>query len=252
MLFQIALRLQRNGNFLLDEKHSLIFCYVPKNACSVWKRIWSILQGTSSESTVFNLSSVDIHLHPTFHSPLGHTSLLQQGCRLQTFKKIMFARDPYERLFSGYMDKFFTPCNMVPLETKVTKLIRGVTDECQPGVSFTEFLEYVTNNHSVKVNPHFGKQSLICLPCQMDYDYIGKLETFRQDAEHILKEVVHIDPSEVFGDRESFEQNSDLNIIFDVSKEAYSRSQFCRCVSHYSILRRLWMVFQVGRFHLSV
>ena len=124
----------------------------------------------------------------------------------------MFVRDPYERLFSGYIDKFFSPCIRTGEERKIIKLFRTdkTTTACHAGLSFTEFLLYVTNKGSMTVDRHYNRQYQVCLPCQADIDYIGKVETFQQDAEYILKEVAHIDPSEVFGASEDFEENSVL------------------------------------------
>ena len=99
----------------------------------------------------------------------------------------------------------------------------------------------------MRVNPHFKRQYPVCLPCQADFDYIGKLETFQQDAEYILKELAHIDPSEVFGASEDFEENSDWSIVSDVAERSFKRCHFSKmCLSKYSVLLRLWVTFQVG------
>ena len=243
--------LQSTKHYLLDDKHHLVYCFVPKNACSFWKRVFSILDGKHKGSAVFNLSSVAIHTSRAFDRLGGDRSFIELYHFLQSSKKIMFVRDPYERLFSGYIDKLFSPCSMTREEVKVIRLFREneTNTACQPGVSFTEFLQYVTNQRSVGVNPHFGRQYPACLPCHVDYDYIGKLETFQQDAEYILKEAAHIDPREVFGASEQFEENSDLNIINDVAKRSFKRCNFNKtCVSRYNVLLRLWVTFQVGYY----
>ena len=159
----------------------------------------------------------------------------------------MVVRDPYERLFSGYIDKFFSPCSMPHEEVKVIRMFRAnkTRTACRAGVNFTEFLQYVTNERSV--NSHFKRQYQQCLPCHVDYDYIGKLETFQQDAEYILKEAAHMDPTEVFGASEQFEENSDLNIMYDVAERSFARCHLRnRCVSNYILLLRTWVTFQVS------
>ena len=78
--------------------------------------------------------------------------------------------------------------------------------KCRSDLSFMEFLQYVTNTQGFPVDPHFNRQYTQCLPCHVQYDYIGKVETFRQDAEFILRSV-HVDPSLVLGPEEKFDNN---------------------------------------------
>ena len=171
---------------------------------------------------------------------------------LQSSKKVLFVRDPYERLFSGYIDKFFSPCSFP--DSTITSKFRvpaGMLGKCQSGVSFTEFLQYVSNTKGVVVDEHFRRQYEKCLPCHVHYDYIGKMETFRQDAEFILRSV-HVDPSDVFGSEETFEENSDISIMNDVAERSFSRCRMPsnRCVSSYDMMLRVWVMFQVSLIQL--
>ena len=110
-----------------------------------------------------------------------------------------------------------------------------------------EFLQYVTNTQGFPVDHHFIRQYTQCLPCHVQYDYIGKMETFRQDAEFVLRSV-HVDPSLVLGTEEKFEENSDLNIMNDVAERSF---RLCRlrvntCLSHHNMMLRVWVTLQVG------
>ena len=234
--------------FAVDYNHHLAYCYIPKNGCSFWKRVLSILAGGKQGMAVFNLSSVSIHVHYVYTLLKG-----QLGLEENSFKKMIIVRDPYERLFSGYMDKIFSPCSLWNIEAKLISYFRahGKSRECQAGPSFTEFLRYVTNKGVLGVNVHFRPQYMQCLPCHVQYDYIGKMETFRQDAEFILRSV-HVDPSLVLGNDETFEENSDMNIMNDVAKRTFSCCQHrlrAGCFSHHRILLRLWVTFQVSYLH---
>ena len=231
----------------MNEKHHLIFCYVPKNGCSFWKRVFVILGGGEQGKVVFNLSSVGVQANYAVDHLQGH--FFEKYLSLQSSKKVLFVRDPYERLFSGYIDKFFPPCSF-SYATVMSKfrVPAGRRGKCQSGVSFTEFLQYVSNTKGVAVNEHFGRQHKGCLPCHVHYDYIGKMETFRQDAEFILRSV-HVDPSDVFGSEETFEENSDISIMNDVAERSFSRCRMPsnRCVSSYDMMLRVWVTLQVSR-----
>lgn len=232
--------------FLVDKKHHLVFCYVPKNGCSLWKRVFFILSGHKAGKAVFNLSSTAIHSATVLKYLEGNFFQIYQS--LQSSKKALFVRDPYERLFSGYVDKFFSPC--IFGHDRIISLFRlpkvGPA-ECQPALNFTEFLRYVTNTEGVSVDEHFTRQYLTCLPCHVPYDYIGKMETFRQDVEFILRSV-NVDPSLVLGPEDSVEESSDLNILHDVTERSF---RFCnssrsKCVSKYDMMLRVWVTFQVS------
>ena len=206
-------------NFAVDYNHHLAYCFIPKNGCSFWKRVLSILAGNKPGMAVFNLSSVRVHTNHAYTMVSGNLNLEENA-----FKKMIIVRDPYERLFSGYMDKFFSPCSFPNLELKIISYFRarGKSRECQAGASFTEFLRYVTNTGVLHVNVHFGPQYRQCLPCHVHYDYVGKMETFRQDAEFILRSV-HVDPSLVLGTDETFQENSDVRTY---GQSVYKRKNF--------------------------
>ena len=225
---------------------------MPQNDCSLWKRVLSLLDGKHEGSAVFNLSCETMHTSHSFHLLGSDESLLHKHYVLRSSKKIMFAQDPYERLFSGYIDAFLSPCSFTNEEIKIVNLPRTSETKCRAGVSFTEFLHYVTTQKVVPVDPHFERQYSACLPCHADFDYIGKMETFQQDAEYILKDVAHIHPSEVYRASDDFDQKSDLNTIYDVAERTFRECYFkTECVSQYNVLLRLWIVFQVSRVFLS-
>ena len=237
--------------FLVDEKHHLAFCYVPKNGCSLWKRVFFILSGRKAGKAVFNLSSTAIHSTKVLKHLEGN--FFQMYHSLQSSKKALFVRDPYERLFSGYVDKYFSPC-IFGHDTIISRfrLPKVGPAECQPGLNFTEFLRYVTNTKGVSVNEHFRRQYLSCLPCHVPYDYIGKMETFRQDVEFILGSV-NVDPSLVLGPEDSVEESSDLNILHDVIERSFRLCKRSRskCVSKHDMMLRVWVTFQVSNVRTS-
>ncbi|KAL8619528.1 hypothetical protein ACOMHN_011879 [Nucella lapillus] len=242
--------------FLVDDRHRLLYCYIPKNGCSFWKRVFSVLDGSNSGRSVFNISGTAIHRAQSAFSTLaqGSGSFLAVHHLFQASRKILFVRDPLHRLFSGYVDKFFSPCSFASLEAGVFRNCFNVTknnSSCTRGLNFTEFLLYVTNDRGYPVNEHFLRQHSLCFPCHVDYDFVGKLESFQRDVEFILKEVVGVNPTEVFGPEEDFEERSDVNIMTDIVHRTWRLCRKERCVTPYGKMLRLWIAFQVRGF-LSV
>jgi len=61
----------------------------------------------------------------------------------------------------------------------------------QQGVHFREFVRYIVDPNTSKsgFNMHWRPQSNVCLPCQIDYDFIGHFETLSNDAAAVLARI---------------------------------------------------------------
>lgn len=381
----------------MDRDHHLVYCPIEKVGSSFWKRVFSILKhrGTTkrqldSNISVFNLSGVGIHRKGKLDK-LEPKSLLSQHYDLvQSFKAFLFVRDPYERLFSGYIDKFFTPTfetgsvsrdvlrtaylrpflpgrrsarrDHIPhaqreglnrrsgVDAKVSSpaeaiafsfkrhetdskpghssgldnvegnssietprhgyyeelsygneenrareitrsflnhddfydddsigydygrshddhfphrrgSLRGLGQRrraprvhfsdrfqrpglCRLNVTFAQFVRHVING--VLVNEHFKPMSNRCPPCFLRYDFVGKLETFKEDVNYILTSA-GVDPADVIGADSSFDHDSDVNILRDVTERTFSvMRKYEVCMTRVEMLRRTWITFQVG------
>jgi len=55
-------------------------------------------------------------------------------------------------------------------------------------VTLTEFAQYVIHDWSnaTELDRHWRAQHEICNPCFLKYDFIGRFENLKQDADHIL------------------------------------------------------------------
>ncbi|XP_070208075.1 uncharacterized protein [Littorina saxatilis] len=101
------------GQYLVDNAHSLLYCPIEKVGSSFWKRVFAILtkdghvQHNASRS-VFDHSGVAVH-RLRGAAKLWAKDLLTSKLSFHNFTKFVFVRDPYERLFSGFIDKLFTP-----------------------------------------------------------------------------------------------------------------------------------------------
>ena len=54
---------------------------------------------------------------------------------------------------------------------------------------FLEFMQYLTIDKSSTFQEHWKPIYLLCHPCIINYDYIGKLETLEEDSNNILKNI---------------------------------------------------------------
>ncbi|MEE6492855.1 hypothetical protein FKM82_016652 [Ascaphus truei] len=169
--------------------HKFIYCEVPKVGCSNWKRIILLLNMTPGVITANDLQHEDIHTTPLL-TKLNAYSPEEQKQLLNNYTKVMFTRDPLQRLVSAYRDKFLhaepyystTFADMI--KAKVGKKLNSTGN-----VTFEEFVRYIIQENPRYRDTHWKPMFHLCDPCNIQYDIVGKFETMKQDADYVLKTV---------------------------------------------------------------
>nr|XP_020469987.1 carbohydrate sulfotransferase 12-like [Monopterus albus]XP_020469988.1 carbohydrate sulfotransferase 12-like [Monopterus albus]XP_020469989.1 carbohydrate sulfotransferase 12-like [Monopterus albus] len=202
-------------HLIVDDTHQIIYCYVPKVACTNWKRVMVVLSQSlispSSGQPYTDPEAVPpdlVHnssLHLTFAKFWHHYGSLSRhlmALKLQHYTKFLFVRDPFVRLISAFRNKFGRPnedfyrqfgsvmlrrygnvSGSLP-ETAAEAFAAGVTP------TFQQFITYLLDpeTESEKMfNEHWRQVYRLCHPCQVKYDFIGRLESLETDAEQLLK-----------------------------------------------------------------
>ncbi|XP_068178474.1 carbohydrate sulfotransferase 12-like [Antennarius striatus] len=202
-------------HLIVDDKHRIIYCYVPKVACTNWKRVMVVLSQSlispSSGKPYTDPEAVPpdlVHnssIHLTFAKFWRHYGSLSRHLmelKLQHYTKFLFVRDPFVRLISAFRNKFGRPnedfyrqfgsvmmrrygnvSESLP-ETAAEAFAAGIRPTFQQFISY--LLDPVTERESI-FNEHWRQVYRLCHPCQVKYDFIGRLETLETDAEHLLK-----------------------------------------------------------------
>ncbi|NXC39580.1 CHST9 sulfotransferase, partial [Penelope pileata] len=172
----------------VEHKHKFTYCEVPKVGCSNWKRIIFILQ------TGLNMEASEIE-----HEHIHQTSMIKrltayppdkQEEILNNYTKVMFTRHPLERLVSAYRDKFLHPEPYY--STAVANVIRAMfrkNKNSSEKVSFQEFVSFIIANPPNALDIHWKPMFLLCDPCNIRYDILGKYETLGLDSERVLKAI---------------------------------------------------------------
>lgn len=93
--------------------------------------------------------------------------------------KYFFVRNPFHRILSAYIDKLFVPNPQFWNQFgKHSVQMFRVNDSrtCYHDATFSEFVQFVvwSVRHMKHVDPHFLTSSVMCLPCSMEYSFIGK------------------------------------------------------------------------------
>ncbi|XP_075929825.1 carbohydrate sulfotransferase 12 [Petromyzon marinus] len=199
-------------HLIVDDRHGTVYCYVPKVACTNWKRIMIVLSGSASNNGTPYADPMDIppdvvHLsssHQVFNQfwrKYGKSGRSRMKGKLQRYKKFLFVRDPFVRIISAFRSKFEIP-NQDFYEAFVVPMLRqyqnvsappATAEEALSGgqrLKFSSFVQYLLDpatEREAPFNEHWRQVYRLCHPCQVPYDFVGRLETQSEDAPYLLR-----------------------------------------------------------------
>ena len=167
-------------NIIVDEKFKILFCYIPKIACTQWKTVMASLGGTETKFWIHDARNFKF---------LGDYPMEEVDRILQTYFKFVFVREPFERLLSAYLDKFYSgdPDFHNNYGREIIKRYRPGGNPEHKNVTFDEFLNYVLHIGKGYWNEHWQTYDKLCHPCGIQYDFIGKFENLEQEAPYVLE-----------------------------------------------------------------
>uniref|UniRef100_A0A3Q3G442 Carbohydrate sulfotransferase n=1 Tax=Labrus bergylta TaxID=56723 RepID=A0A3Q3G442_9LABR len=166
---------------------------VPKVGCSNWKRVLMVLAGRAT--SVLNIPHVTAHFKNKLRKleEYGPKGINQ---RLNTYTKVLFVRDPFERLVSAYRDKFENKNDYYhslfgrPIISRYRANPSQEALRTGDGVTFREFVHYLLDpQRPVGNDIHWAKMSTLCPPCVIQYDFIGKFENMNSEANFLLRSI---------------------------------------------------------------
>ena len=188
----------------VNDDHKFIYCEVPKVACTNWKRILLILTGKMNTTDPLALPADGVHdsLQNTYLKKLSSYSPKEIRHRLDNYYKFVFVRNPLERILSAYKNKFTLTYNTyfhMHYGRKIIKRFRknpsAKSLETGSDVTFPEFIRYLLDPATTKkdlFNAHWRQYYQLCLPCLVNYDFIGKFDTLDADISSVLSHL-HVD-----------------------------------------------------------
>ncbi|XP_002734759.1 carbohydrate sulfotransferase 14-like [Saccoglossus kowalevskii] len=174
---------------IVNDKYKFLYCFVPKVACSNWKRVIKVLDGYIEN--IHKPIKMDHRKGLTLLSDLPEA---EADYKLKHYYKFMFSRQPLTRMLSAYRNKFTE--NIPEFREKIGHAILlkyrhivDVNDIANMTVTFSEFVQYVIDSSVSKMDIHWKPMHDLCQPCSVRYDFIGTLENIESDTEHVLNAV---------------------------------------------------------------
>ncbi|XP_078399149.1 carbohydrate sulfotransferase 8-like [Cetorhinus maximus] len=175
----------------VEEQYRLLYCEVPKAGCSNWKRVLMVLGGWAGSTAQIQ------HKAAHYGNSLRRLdSFDREGMwlRLRTYTKLLFVREPLERLVSAFRDKFEQPnayYHPVFGTAIIARYRPNATQEALStgsGVTFPEFVRYLLDSgRPVGMDIHWEPVSHLCSPCLVHYDFIGHFESLESEADSVLR-----------------------------------------------------------------
>ena len=236
-------------NLFVDRSHQLLYCQIQKVGSSFIKKAIGYLTASRNYSSMFDVNYLNIGIPRLKH--IQNLSFTHLHSLLRSSFKFMFVREPYGRLLSGYTNKLFE------LNPNFWRSVgRYVVSHVRPNaslytcsgydVTFPEFVKYVLHSEATTEhrNQHFTPMYEHCRPCQIRYDFIGKMETFKDDTMYLLAKLSGVYKKRIsFYDfeEETYEHvcKAKANNIFKVKKE------ITKCTSFHNALTRTWKGLQI-------
>ncbi|XDC61891.1 hypothetical protein R6Z07M_013073 [Ovis aries] len=178
------------SRIFVEDRHRVLYCEVPKAGCSNWKRVLMVLAGLASSTADIQHDAVHYGSALKRLDAFGRQGILH---RLSTYTKMLFVREPFERLVSAFRDKFEHPNSYYHPVFGKAILARYRANASREalrtgsGVRFPEFVQYLLDVHRpVGMDIHWDHVSRLCSPCLVDYDFVGKFESMEDDANFFL------------------------------------------------------------------
>ena len=207
-----------SGTLIVDDKYKLVYCNVPKVACTSWQRVFLVLNGVMNHTDDLSQPQVNNNVGPRKLRSLNS----YKKSRRAEITKFLVVRHPFHRVLSAYRNKLwagsptsnssesfqsviglhilkeYRPNTILnnksgSIERKVisTKQARKVIYDLR----FDEFVKFLTNTTEIASflkNPYWREINRLCGPCQINYDVISHFESLVDDALYILR-LVHAD-----------------------------------------------------------
>ena len=179
---------------LVDDKYKTLYCAVSKCGSSAWK---NVLVRLRTDKSVSETQAIHVHeyLQQFGLSFLSDLSKEEQTFRLEKYFKYMIVRHPLERVVSAWRDKLVLDDDPSYRKT-LGKAIREHNTRSQTlpadagdNITLAEVVEYLVDRDPSTWDRHFLSVYHHCHPCEINYDFVAKVETLKTDSDDMYREM---------------------------------------------------------------
>ena len=188
-------------NYWINHDLKLIFCAIPKNANTLFK---TMLVENSNHSTEYKQGNANVHRYFRENREFEKDFMITDISYLDQpeYFKFVILRNPFQRLVSGYINKFVVekigrrkkrvPVKPVSAQGKIIRDVSnflGIQPDFEKSVTFDQFIRYLSRTKDFNLNIHWRPQhTFLGLGLfKFKYDLIGKFEDLDPVIEYIEK-----------------------------------------------------------------
>ena len=231
----------------------LLYCPVEKCATTFWRRTFHLLtyKGASPYSNPY---AVPLSRLPTINKGFTAQTVYRDSTQDKLVRKNSFTflivRNPYSRMFSAFVDKLVPPNPYFwkALGAKSILMFRKnpsvKSKTVGYDVTFAEYARYVIKSMQTKrdLDPHHIPIFDKCRPCDVEFDYIGKMESFSEDSMYIFKKMNMTSTVKTFSSSKVFKDMSADDALEDTTTSPFSwKKEIMRTISWETALKRTWL-----------
>lgn len=179
---------QSKSTFFNSRKLNLSVCKVQKAGSTFWIIVFLTLDQGRPAEEVFSIPRHKLH---TIMDDMADPLPLSDG--LIQLPSVVVSRDPYSRLYSAFIDRYFFLEYASAAKRLAESLGKGFflteAGKCGYNVTFQEFLDNVTTDslQGKFIDHHWCPVYTLCRVCDVDYQYVIRQETLTRDTEEILQ-----------------------------------------------------------------
>jgi hypothetical protein len=173
---------------------------------------------------------------------------IRNKINVQDSFKCLFVKNPYDVLFSSFVDNIVGPnpfyWNVFKTELEYKKTHVSIK-LCGADLKFGQFLQNVVKRFKATnaLDCHVNTLDA-CQPCTMNYTFVGKVETFKEDTFHILSKFNQSRTLEIFENQFSSLYADDA--IKDSTSGPFKwKDKIVECIPWAEALQRIWRKLQI-------
>lgn len=208
---------------------------------------------TKETSKMFHTSRNAIH--GKTEVPFNGIPAIMQGTTPRPFV-IMASRDPYHRLYSVFIDKYYLLGLLGRSITKALnrKLNRINDGYCGYNITFQDYLDYVVGQafSGALMNEHYAPVSELCDVCHTQYDIVCSQETLMTDTKFLLNKL-RIDSSKRKSILNDLNKNGIRDLIYSLVKSYAGdyKTYYPDCPNPVLLFARTWNTLKYQGYILS-